>query len=148
MIVEDKEFGNNMKNKNLNSSHILVPMIVNRDVKGVLSVCSYERFFSGEVKLLQTIANNLAFAINAIELDDVKKKAYEQIEHNIEQFAILVDHIRNPLAAIHAFAELYMENEELSNKFTSQVNKILNVIKKLERGWLESEQVREFLKKY
>ena len=32
--------------------------------------------------------------------ETVKRKALEQIEKNIEQFAILGDHIRNPLAVI------------------------------------------------
>ena len=39
-------------------------------------------------------------------MEAVKRKALEQIEKNIEQFAILGDHIRNPLAVIVGLSSL------------------------------------------
>jgi nitrogen-specific signal transduction histidine kinase len=41
-----------------------------------------------------------------VELERMKKDAYEQIEKNIEQFAILGDHIRNPVSVIIGFCDL------------------------------------------
>ncbi|RLI75378.1 hypothetical protein DRP05_14920 [Archaeoglobales archaeon] len=136
-----------IENKN-NFNRALIPMLAKGNVKGVLVVDSYEQFLIDEVRLLQTLANNLALAISSIELDEVKKRAYEQIKKNIEQYAILVDHIRNPLATIHAFAELYVNDKEISNKFVVQINRILNVIEKLDSGWVESERIKKFLERY
>jgi len=33
-----------------------------------------------EIEILQTLANNLAFAVKAIDLNELKRKAYEQIK--------------------------------------------------------------------
>ena len=76
-----------------------------------------------------------------------RMRVQEQIEHNIEQFAILVDHIRNPLAAIVAFAELHIKDKDLSDKIIQQACRIEDVIKRLDRGWLESDKVRRVLRK-
>ena len=75
-----------------------------------------------------------------------KREAYEQIEKNIEQFAILGDHIRNPLAVIVGLADL--SGGEVSVKILDQAKLIDGIIDQLDRGWIESEKVREFLRKY
>ena len=75
-----------------------------------------------------------------------KREAYEQIEKNIEQFAILGDHIRNPLAVIVGLADL--TEGEASGKILEQAKVIDGIIDQLDRGWIESEKVREFLRKY
>lgn len=71
----------------------------------------------------------------------------EQIEKNIEQFAILVDHIRNPLTAIAGLVE-QKADEELRKKVLEQVKRIQDVVRRLDQGWLESETIRNFLKRY
>ena len=75
-----------------------------------------------------------------------KREAYEQIEKNIEQFAILGDHIRNPLAVIVGLADL--TGGTASEKILDQAKAIDRIIDQLDRGWIESEKVREFLRKY
>jgi PAS domain S-box-containing protein len=75
-----------------------------------------------------------------------KREAYEQIEKNIEQFAILGDHIRNPLAVIVGLADL--SGGDISQKILDQSKVIDGIIDQLDRGWIESEKVREFLRKY
>jgi PAS domain S-box-containing protein len=75
-----------------------------------------------------------------------KREAYEQIEKNIEQFAILGDHIRNPLAVIVGLADL--TEMEGSGKILEQAKVIDDIIDQLDRGWIESEKVREFLRRY
>jgi PAS domain S-box-containing protein len=75
-----------------------------------------------------------------------KREAYEQIEKNIEQFAILGDHIRNPLAVIVGLADL--TEGEGSGKILDQAKIIDGIIDQLDRGWIESEKVREFLRRY
>ncbi|RXE55983.1 hypothetical protein ABH15_07210 [Methanoculleus taiwanensis] len=75
----------------------------------------------------------------------VKKHAYDQIEKNIEQFAILGDHLRHPLQVILGWADL-MEDEQ-SEQIRQQVRKINETVRQLDEGWLESRKVREFLLK-
>jgi PAS domain S-box-containing protein len=75
-----------------------------------------------------------------------KREAYEQIEKNIEQFAILGDHIRNPLAVIVGLASL--SEGEAPGKILEQAKIIDGIIDQLDRGWIESEKVREFLRRY
>lgn len=75
-----------------------------------------------------------------------KREAYEQIEKNIEQFAILGDHIRNPLAVIVGLADL--SEGTGSEKILEQAKMIDGIIDQLDRGWIESEKVREFLRRY
>ncbi|MDD1664166.1 MAG: PAS domain S-box protein [Methanomicrobiales archaeon] len=75
-----------------------------------------------------------------------KREAYEQIEKNIEQFAILGDHIRNPLAVIVGLADL--TEGTASEKILEQAKMIDRIIDQLDKGWIESEKVREFLRRY
>ncbi|HUK38295.1 MAG TPA: CHASE4 domain-containing protein [Methanomicrobiales archaeon] len=75
-----------------------------------------------------------------------KREAYEQIEKNIEQFAILGDHIRNPLAVIVGLADL--SEGATTVKILDQAKIIDGIIDQLDRGWIESEKVREFLRRY
>ena len=78
-------------------------------------------------------------------LEKARKEALQQIEKNIAQFAVLGDHIRNPLTVILAEAcNLPAESEK---KITVQVREIDQIIRQIDRGWIESEAVRSFLRK-
>ncbi len=72
--------------------------------------------------------------------------AFRQIDHNIEQFAILGDHIRNPLTVIVGLADLH--ETAISQRIIEQARIIDQIVSKLDRGWIESEKIREFLRKY
>ncbi|WP_128692833.1 CHASE4 domain-containing protein [Methanoculleus taiwanensis] len=76
-----------------------------------------------------------------------RKEAYDQIERNIEQFAILADHIRHPLQVIQGMADL-LDDEAKGAKIAVQVERIDAIIKQLDQGWVESEEIRAFLKRY
>jgi PAS domain S-box-containing protein len=80
------------------------------------------------------------------QMEIVKRDALEQIEHNIEQFAILGDHIRNPLAVIMGLSSL--APGEISDKIILQAREIDRIITQLDMGWIESEKVRDFIKRY
>jgi two-component system response regulator len=127
---------------------ISVPMLHNDKVYGVLLLFSRKKEISSdEAELIQTLANDVAFAIEALEVEELQKKAFEQINRNIEQFAILVDEIRNPLAVISGLAETSM-SEAVYWKIKEQIGKIEKLCERLEEGWLESEKIRGFLKKF
>ena len=77
------------------------------------------------------------------QMERVKREALGQIEHNIEQFAILGDHIRNPLAVIVGLSSL--TPGDISDKILLQAKEIDRIITQLDMGWIESEKVRSFL---
>jgi PAS domain S-box-containing protein len=78
-------------------------------------------------------------------MEEVETKAFLQIEKNIEQLAVLGDHIRNPLAVIVGIADL--DGGPTAENIIQQARIIDQIITQLDRGWIESEKIREFLKK-
>ncbi len=79
-------------------------------------------------------------------LEVARQDALRQIEKNIGQFAVLGDNIRNPLNVI--LAETYRLPAESEEKIAWQVREIDRIIREIDRGWIESENVRSFLRKY
>jgi PAS domain S-box len=75
-----------------------------------------------------------------------RKKAIYQTGRNMEQLAVLNDQIRNPLAAILGYASL--EEGPVFEKIIRLCNEIDHIITRLDMGFLESEKVRDFLKKH
>jgi ABC-type uncharacterized transport system substrate-binding protein len=73
-------------------------------------------------------------------------EALEQIEKNLEDMAILNDHIRNPLTVIVALAD--MDGGTIREAVLSQAREIDLLINKLDKGWLESHKIREFLRRH
>jgi len=125
-----------------------VPMLYGATVKGVLVIYLLPKALVGEQELhsLQTLANDLAFAINSMEIEEQKRMALIQIEKNMEQLAVLNDHIRNPLQAIVGRVDL--EGDGLSEIIRPYVDETDSLIKQLDVGWVESEKIRLFLRKH
>ncbi|MBN1194039.1 MAG: hypothetical protein JXA08_01615 [Methanomicrobiaceae archaeon] len=80
------------------------------------------------------------------ELAGEQHTALLQIEKNLEQMAILNDHIRNPLTIIVGLVDL--QGGKIRDTVLEQAAEIDSIINKLDVGWLESEKIREFLKKH
>jgi len=78
--------------------------------------------------------------------EQMRRETYAQIEKNIEQFAVLGDHIRNPLQVIVGYAE--MIDDPLVAKILDQSCRIDGIVTELDRGWVESANVRQFLRKH
>ncbi len=79
--------------------------------------------------------------------EQLRQQAFEQIERNIEQFAILGDHIRQPLQVILGMTDL-LEKGMATERIQEQVDRINSYVRDLDQGWIESRQVREFLRKH
>lgn len=77
--------------------------------------------------------------------EEERARAYDQIGRNIEQFAVLADSIRNPLTVIVGRAD--MGDGEDMRIIAQQAERIESIIKRLDEGWIESEKVRQLLKK-
>lgn len=99
---------------------------------------------SGVMVGVQGVARDIT---ERVEMEKVRAEAYAQIEQNIEQFATLGDEIRNPLAVIVGIADLHCE-ERHAEQILEQAEIIDGIITALDRGWIESEKVREYLRKH
>ncbi|WNY23973.1 hypothetical protein MmiHf6_12970 [Methanimicrococcus hongohii] len=90
----------------------------------------------------------LAIDITANKRDEeMKRISYERLEANIEQFATVIDNIRNPLSSVVLLAET-SRDPYASEKIIIQCDEIEEVIAKLDEGWANSEEIRNFLKKH
>ncbi|MDD3052733.1 MAG: PAS domain S-box protein, partial [Candidatus Cloacimonetes bacterium] len=81
-----------------------------------------------------------------INLKKHQKHSLQQIEKNFEQLAILNDEIRNPLQAIIGY--VLLEEFRYSSKVLEQANLIDKLVNRLDQRWLESEKIRDFLRKH
>ena len=101
-------------------------------------------FEHGEVARVVTVARDITAQR---EVEDLKQKAYSQIERNMEQFALLADHIRNPLQAIMGRAEL-LDDAGTAEKIRQQVQRINGIIDQLDERWAESRKLSTFWRRY
>ncbi len=84
----------------------------------------------GEVTGYILVARDVTGRIAA---ESVRKRAFDQIEHNMEQFAILGDHVRHPLQVILARADL-MDDEKTAASIREQVLRINALVRQARRG--------------
>lgn len=101
-------------------------------------------FERGEVTRVITVVRDITAQK---EVEDLKSKAYAQIERNMEQFALLADHIRNPLQAITGYAEL-MDDPGATEKIRQQTQRINAIIDQLDERWAESRKLSMFWRRY
>ena len=79
-------------------------------------------------------------------LENMKKEAFLQIDKNMEQFAVLNDHVRNPLQIILSVVDL--ECSEVTEKIMPYIKEIDDLVKGLDNGWIESEKVRNMIARH
>jgi len=101
-------------------------------------------FEQGEVRWIITVSRDITAQR---EVEDLKSKAYSQVERNMEQFALLADHIRNPLQAIMGRAEL-IDDPVTTEKIRQQVQRINGIIDQLDGRWAESRKLSMFWRRY
>lgn len=109
-----------------------------------ISVTSHTR--SGPDGSIQWIDGILEDITANYQLEELKWRTLGQIEKNMEQFAILNDQIRNPLAVILAY--ISMSNLPDQEIIEEQVSAINGLVDQLDQGYLESEKVHSFLQKH
>jgi len=136
---------------NYGNTAIVFPLISDdRSVKGFILFYFCDNFLGSkkEISVLESISRLIEFFISRAELEDQKRKAYNQLIRNVENYAILIDHIRNPLSVILGISELFIDDAEIKKTIMAEINKIEKVVSKLDKGWLESETVLEFLRRH
>ncbi len=67
-----------------------------------------------------------------VRMEALKQEAYERINKNIEQFAILGDHVRQPLQVILGLSELI--EDDRTEKIIDEVRRINGIIKQARSG--------------
>ena len=83
----------------------------------------------------------------SLEMEELKKYTITQIEKNIEQFAVLGDNLRNPITAIIGLCDL-LEDRETAARIHARAQEINDLITRIDRGWIDSEKVRNMIRKY
>jgi signal transduction histidine kinase len=117
-------------------SSVCVPMILEDSLVGLFCIgekLSRKMFFTSDLRLLQTLATELALAVKYRRMED-------QAFRNNKLVALgtitagMAHEIRNPLASIRAFAQLMpdrMDDPEFKNEFSQLVIKDVDRITKL-----------------
>ena len=126
----------------------VLPMIAGDQVEGVLTVYirPYATVTEQELTTLQALANDIAYGIRSRWHEEQKLEALSQIERNMEDLSILNDHIRNPLQVILGLAE--KGDELFYHAMSEQVMEIDSIVRRLDQRCLESEKIRDFLRKH
>ncbi|WP_456368735.1 GAF domain-containing protein [Geoglobus sp.] len=94
---------------------------------------------------LTAIENESLYVLSLVDTTEIEV-ARAQIDENIEKFATLVDGIRNPVTVIHGLVEMHVDDVELKGKIFRELDRIIDLVARLEEGWIYSERVREFLR--
>ncbi|WP_052418801.1 response regulator [Methanolacinia paynteri] len=92
------------------------------------------------------VATTFSDISDVVRLKQNEKETLLQIEKNLEQLAILNDEIRNPLQIISGFTQI--DNCEHSARILEQVAAIDKLVNLIDQRWLESEKIRDFLRKH
>jgi len=128
---------------------VTLPLITDGRAIGVIKLISeVGKPMEEELEVLETLANDLAFAIKSLELEEERITAARQIERNIEQFAYLTDRIRNPLAAIVGYAEMNEKFDDIFEKIIQQARRIDMILEEIDEVWRESENTKRVLTKF
>ncbi|MBP2132672.1 PAS domain S-box-containing protein [Methanomicrobium sp. W14] len=81
-----------------------------------------------------------------ISLKKHQKQSLQQIEKNLEQLAILNDEIRNPLQTIIGY--IMLGDFKYTSEVLEQTKVIDRLVNRLDQQWLESQKIRDFLRKH
>jgi len=78
--------------------------------------------------------------------EDERSRMIQQIEKNLAELAVLNDGIRNPLTVIMLVVDEL--EESISGPVLTQVRAIDQLIDQLDKRWIESEKILQFLRKH
>jgi len=86
--------------------HSLTVPLKHGKVYGIILIHSNSKFKREEKELIKKLSDNIAFALNAYEVEKEKVAAMEQLATNLTHFDKSADRLRNPLAVIMTSMEL------------------------------------------
>ncbi len=106
--VKKLRVGREMCKNCLQNTHkyVLSIPLFHTKLYGIITIHSDFDFDEEEINLLEKLASNIAFAMNAYEVEKEKVTATEQLAANLVQFDRSADVLRNPLSVIRSVIEL------------------------------------------
>ena len=123
---------------------LIFPLKINSKIIGFFVVAVREDISKEEYGLLSSIAREIAFSINAVRLEKEKIVAYNELERTMRELMEMVDGIRNPLAVIQGIAEIEV-NEDTRKKILKEVEKITEVMRRIDKIYMREEMLKKFL---
>ncbi|MDI9643472.1 MAG: PAS domain S-box protein [Archaeoglobales archaeon] len=81
------------------------------------------------------------------KVNELLKLVIRKLKENIDAMEHLVDGIRNPLANLLGYVELFGD-EEVKEKVLEQVRRIDEIVNKIDQEWINSEKAMETLKSF
>lgn len=96
-----------------------------------------------DTSIMQVIVRDMT------ELNELYRRemqAITQIEENLGQLAAINDQIRNPLAVISSLCD--MNGNEYGKEIQDQIARINNLVNEIDRGFVDTEKVRQYLHKH
>jgi PAS domain S-box-containing protein len=80
------------------------------------------------------------------QLDGIRKEMLRSMEKTAVDFAVLSDQIRNPLQIIVGMTS--MEDGAHHDTILAEARQIDRIVDRLDRGWVEAEKIKSFLKEH
>ncbi len=117
-------------------------VIYTKDGKTVAVEVSSHRFILQEEDMVMSIIRDITERKKA---EAIQREAYSQLDKNIQDFAFLVDGIRNPLAVIQGSIDTKLHN--FKEMIEQQIDIVSSITDQISDRWLESEQFRNILQK-
>jgi len=111
-VCNKMKMGSNECNRCVDMKHefiLSIPLAHLNTQYGVLAMVSDYGFDEDEISLLKRLSKNIAFALNAYDIEESRKVAVEQLVENLIQFETSADRLRNPLAVILSTIEIMDE---------------------------------------
>ena len=107
----------------LNETYLGVPIMLGEEVKGLVSVQSYEQnaYTTGDVRLLQTLANSMSVALENARLFDETQRLLKQTEQRAAELAI-INSVQEGLASKLDMRTIYdLVGDKIQEIFDAQV---------------------------
>ncbi|UJG41593.1 MAG: PAS domain S-box protein [Candidatus Heimdallarchaeum aukensis] len=118
---------------------VIIPMFAAQKQFGIMVLLTErEEFFEHEEVILSTIANELGFSIEMLEINEEREKALNQLLQNKKELEELLDQIVNPLTVMKGMSDLKFETNGMYQLFREQIDKIIKKMKKIDKKYKET----------
>jgi len=129
---------------NASEGEIAIPIKHNNVTLGALVIRPPKWFVTSNrvIRALEGLADGIGKAMMFAPLVKSVYGSLDLINRASQDLAALVDGMRNPLAAIHALAEVRLD-DEVGGKIREQVGRIVELIRRIEDDWTLIDKNRE-----
>jgi GAF domain-containing protein len=118
-------------------SRLDVPMMVGREVRGVISLQNVDRenaFSESDLRLLATLANSMSVALENARLFDETQRLLKETEERAQELVIINDVQANLSARMDMRAMYQLVGDKLQEVFDAQVVTIVEYDPQVDRG--------------